>query len=222
VASGGLLSIFGRNLGTTTASASAPLPDVIGGTCVTLNNQPLPLALVSPGQINAQIPVGMAAGRYPLIVRSISNQIASSSSTVTVSTYAPAVMMGAGGQPAILHSDGSFVTSQNPANRDEVLTIYATGLGPTHGSAVVSGQASPASPLAATNTVSVFFGNPLYKQGAMIVNWSGLAPGLVGVYQINVTVPGFHISGSSLPVTLEAGGVSSSTTGPDSPTISVN
>jgi uncharacterized protein (TIGR03437 family) len=221
VAAGGLVSIFGRNLGTT-ASAGAPMPDVIGGTCVTLNNQPLPLALVSPGQINAQIPVGLAAGKYPLVVRSISNQVASFSSTVTVSTYAPAVMMGSGGQAAIVHGDGSFVTNNNPANRDEVLTIYATGLGPTHGATVVSGQPSPTSPLAATNTVAVFFGNPSYKQAAMIVDWSGLAPGLVGVYQIDVTVPGFHMSGSSLPVTLEAGGVSSSTTGPDPPTISVN
>jgi uncharacterized protein (TIGR03437 family) len=221
LAAGGLAAIFGKNLGTT-ATAGAPLPDVVGGTCVTLNNQPLPLAMVSPGQINAQIPVGLAAGKYPLVVRSIGNKVASSSTTVTVSTYAPAVMMGTGGQAAILHSDGSFVTSQNPANRDEELTIFATGLGPTHGSTVVSGQASPTSPLAVTNTVAVFFGDPLYKQGAIIVDWSGLAPGLVGVYQINVTVPGFHISGSSLPVTLQAGGVSSSTTGPDPPTVSVN
>ena len=221
VAPGGLVSIFGRNLGATT-SAGAPLPSVMGGTCVTLNNQPLPLALVSPGQINAQIPVGMAAGRYPLIVRSISNNVTSLSSAVTVSTYAPAVLMGEGGQAAIFHSDGSYVTSDNPANRDETLIVFATGLGPTHGATILSGQPAPTSPLAVTNAVSVFFGNPLYKQAAIIVDWSGLAPGLVGVYQINVTVPGFHISGSSLPVTLKVAGVSSSTTGPDPPTISVN
>lgn len=221
VAPGGLFSIFGKNLGTT-AAAAAPLPGMLGGTCVTLNSQPIPLEMVSPGQINAQIPVGLAAGRYPLVVHSIANKIVSSSLTETVSGYAPAVLMGSGGQAAIFHSDGSYVTNDNPASRDETLMIFATGLGPTHGSTVVSGQDSPTSPLAITSTVSVYFGNPLWKQGAMIVDWSGLAPGMVGIYQINITVPGFHISGQSLPVTLKVGGVSSSATGPDPPTVSVN
>jgi uncharacterized protein (TIGR03437 family) len=222
VAAGGLVTIFGKNLGTSAASATPPLPTLLSGTCVTLNNQPLPLAYVTSGQINAQIPPSLAAGKYPLVIRSIANGIASASSTMTVSKYAPAVLMGDGGQAAILHADGSFVTKDNPANRDETLLIFATGLGPTHGGTVTSGQASPSDPLALTDTVEVFFGNPLYKQAAIIVDWSGLAPGLVGVYQLNIRVPGFHISGSSLQVTLKVGGASSSTTGPDSPTIAVN
>ncbi len=88
--------------------------------------------------------MGLAAGRYPLVVRSIANQVASASTTVTVSEYAPAVLMAGEGQAAIFHQDGTYVTFQNPANRDETLMIFATGLGPTHGSTVVSGQASPA------------------------------------------------------------------------------
>jgi uncharacterized protein (TIGR03437 family) len=70
--------------------------------------------------------------------------------------------------------------------------------------------------------MAVYFGTPSWVQASIIVDWSGLAPGLVGVYQINVTVPGFHISGSSLPVMLKVGGVDSSSTGPDPPTIAVN
>lgn len=220
LAAGGLVSIFGSNLGTS-ASAGIPLPGIVGGTCVTLNSQPIPLLYVSAGQINAQIPVGLAAGKYPLVIHSITNQIASASTTVNVAAYAPAVLM-VGTQAAIFHLNGTFVTSRNPANRDETLMIFATGLGPTHGSTVASGQASPTSPLAVAGTTSVFFGNPLWVQGAIIVDWSGLAPGLVGIYQINVTVPGFHISGSALPVTLSVGGVRSSTVGPDPPTIAVN
>ena len=33
-----------------------PLPTILGGACVTLNNQPSPLLMNSAGQINAQIP----------------------------------------------------------------------------------------------------------------------------------------------------------------------
>src|SRR5205807_1282697 len=44
-APGSLISIFGRNLGDSEPATSTPLPVILGGTCVTLNNQPLPLFL---------------------------------------------------------------------------------------------------------------------------------------------------------------------------------
>ena len=56
----------------------------------------------------------------------------------------------------------------------------------------------------------------------MIVEWSGLAPGLIGVYQLNLRVPGFHMNGDALPVTVRGGGVSSPTTGPAVSLVAVN
>jgi uncharacterized protein (TIGR03437 family) len=56
----------------------------------------------------------------------------------------------------------------------------------------------------------------------VIVDWSGLLPGYVGVYQINARVPGFHEKGDSLPVTLRIGGVSSPTTGATAARVTVN
>jgi uncharacterized protein (TIGR03437 family) len=230
IAAGGLMTIFGKNLGTSAAASTSPLPTSLGGTCVTLNNQPLPLTYVTAGQINAEIPNTLAAGRYPLVIHSIANTIASTSSTLTVAKYAPAVLIGDGGQAAVLHSDGSFVTKDNPADRDQRLMIFATGLGPTHGGTVVSGKDSPSSPLAAicdnttacAKSVQVFFGPPGDTRSPVIVEWSGLTPGLIGVNQINVYVPGTHISGAAVPVTLKIGGVSSASTGPAPPHISVN
>ncbi len=52
------------------------------------------------------------------------------------------------------------------------------------------------------------------------MKWSGLVPGLVGVYQIDVYVPGTHIEGDTVPVTLKIGGVMSPTTGNLLPTVS--
>ena len=68
--------------------------------------------------------------------------------------------------------------------------------------------------------MQVYFGNPAYKQSEMIVEWSGLVPGLIGVNQINVRVPGFHSTGSALPVTIRVGGVLSPYNG--APVVSVN
>lgn len=219
IATGGLVTIFGKNLGTA-AVASPPLPTILGGMCVTLNNVPISLEMTSPGQINAQVPVTLAAGRYPLVLRSIANQTESASTTVTVSKYAPAVLM-AGTQASIVHPDGTYVTQDNPGTRDHELFIYATGLGTTTGAPVTTGSAVPDSPAATTAAVEVFFGNPNLKQSQMIVNSSVLLPGFVGVDQIDITIPGFHTAGNSLPVTLKIGGVSSSVTGPDVPMVAV-
>jgi len=223
VAPGSLISIFGTNLGSSAAFATTPLPTILGGTCVTLNNAAIPLELTSSGQINAQIPVNLAAGRYPLVVRSISNLTESASSTVTVAKYAPAVFVSSTGDAAIVKaSDGSLVSAKNPATRDEDLIIFGTGLGTTTGGPVTSGNPAPASPLAVTGQVEVFFGDPTYSQSPMIVEWSGLVPGFIGVNQINVRVPGTHMNGDSLPVTIKIGGVSSPSTGPAIPTVALN
>jgi len=222
VAPNGLLSIFGQNFGTLATPASTPLPLIMGGTCVTLNNVALPLLLTSPLQINAQIPPGTAAGTYPLVVRSIANLAASTSENVTVAKYAPAVFVDSTGQLALFHANGQYVNKNNPATRDEPLTMYATGLGATTGGAVTAGNLSPTSPLAVSGTVQVFFGDPGYSQAGVIVDWSGLAPGFIGVYQLNLRIPGTHLDGNALPVTLSIGGVSSPTTGPAVPYVAVN
>ncbi|HWZ31346.1 MAG TPA: hypothetical protein VNX18_08440 [Bryobacteraceae bacterium] len=222
VSSNGLLAILGQNLAATDSASSTPLPTTLGGTCVTLNNIALPLFMTSATEIHAQIPPNLAAGSYPLVVHSLANHAASTSQTLSVSKYAPAALVDGSGQIALFHADGNYVNADNPANRDEPLTMYAVGLGPTTGGAVVAGTPSPSSPLAQTGTVQVFFGNPAFVQAGIIVDWSGLTPGLIGVYQLNLRVPGFHIKGDALPVTLRIGGANSSTTGPLAPHVWVN
>src|SRR5258708_1004448 len=56
VAPGALIAIFGTNLANREQSASTPLPFTLGGTSLAINGIPAPLAFVSPGQINAQVP----------------------------------------------------------------------------------------------------------------------------------------------------------------------
>ena len=224
VAPGSLVSIFGRNLGSTESASTSPLPTILGGVCVTLNNLPLPLLMTAPGQINAQIPPATAASRFPLVVHSIDKKAASQTLNVSLSKYAPAIFVDGDGAPSIFHHDGVPVTEKKPAKRDESLVMYGVGLGPTKGGKVVAGMPSPEDPLALTDTVAVFFGDPRYKEAQIIVDWSGLEPGLIGVYRIDVRVPGAHISskGSALPVTLRVGGVDSPVTGPAVPAVWVD
>ena len=222
MAANGLLSIFGQNLGTSQVPGSTPLPFILGGTCVTLNNVGLPLFMTSPTQINAQIPPGTANGSYPLVVHSIAKQAPSTSQTLSISSAAPAVLVDPSGQILLFHADGSFVNRRNPANRDEPLVMYAVGLGATTGGAVTAGNPSPASPLAVTNNVAVFFGPPADTRAPVIVDWSGLAPGWIGLYQLNLRIPGIHITGDSVPITIRVGSASSPSSGPVVPYVAVN
>jgi len=221
IAPGGLFAVFGRNLAANAVYSSTPLPTLLGGVCVTLNDAAIPLIATSPAQINAQVPATLAAGTYPLVIRSVSAQAASSAVNVAVARYAPAVFVDQQGA-AIFHQDGVRVDQYHPATRDEPLTIYATGLGATTGGKVTSGVPSPSSPLAVTAPVSVFFGDPTIGNSGVIVDWSGLAPGEIGVYQIDCRVPGDHLSGNGLPVTLEIGGTASPTTGANVPLVWVD
>jgi uncharacterized protein (TIGR03437 family) len=223
IAQGGLISIFGRNLGAQQVFSHLPLPTTLGNSCVTLNNRPLPLLLMSDGQINAQVPYDLAPGTYPLIVRALDRKTASVQTNVRVTKYAPAVFVDTQSMlPAILHPDGRPVSKENPARRDRTLTLYAAGLGPPKGSTIASGAASPASPLAVTDPVEVFFGDPTINGTEMIVEWSGFTPGYVGLYQINLRVPGARWRGENLPVYLRIGGVTSPVTGPAVPKVTVD
>ncbi len=218
IAPGSLVSIFGNNMGSDSSAPSGQaLPTLMGGTCVTLNNAPMPLIVTSNKQINVQVPVELAAGSYPLYVRSIDKQAASAATVVKVVKVAPAVFTDGSGHAAIYHADGSLVTKDKPTGRDEKLTMFASGLGVTKGGKVTSGMPAPSSPLAVTDAVQVYFGSPSYSQAPIIVNWSGLVPGMIGVYQINLTVPGNHIKGDAIPVTIKIDGVSSPSTGPAPP-----
>jgi len=211
VSSGSLISIFGSNLADFGSASSIPLPTTMGGSCVTVNGAPIPLLYTSPTQINAQLPPGMAAGRVTVAVHSASMGQASSGVSVQVNTTAPGVFSlsynGATFAELFHSSDFTLVTPSNPAHRDEVLILYATGLGPVNPlvPAGLAGGSSP--PSVATQDISVLIGGHPYD-----VQFAGLAPGFVGAYQLNIYVPGDRVQGDQLPVVVTAGGASSTTT----------
>ena len=96
-----------------------------------------------------------------------------------------------GGGPAVAHSsDFTLVTASKPAAAGEVLSVFATGLGPTN-PGVDPGQPFPSSPAAAVNSpVDVTVnGKPAEVLGAV-----GF-PGAVDGYQVNFRVPSDAVRG---------------------------
>ena len=88
----------------------------------------------------------------------------------------------------------------------EYLVFYMSGLGATT-TPVASGTASPASPLAlpVTNPVLTLNGTNVP------ILFSGLTPGLVGLYQVNFQVPANAANGDLQLVVSQAGATSNVT-----------
>ena len=205
IAPGGLISLFGQQLSPVNiASNEIPVPTALADSCLTVNGQPVPMLFVSPTQINAQMPF-QATGDVTMILHTPGG--VSDNYNTTVVPSAPSVFLasieGVGSVPAIVRNDnGEIVTASNPIHKNDVLIIYLTGLGVTN-PAVGTGLPGPASPLASAIVLpEVTLG------GADVgVMFAGMAPGEVGVYQINAKVPPSITAGLSVPLVISQGGV---------------
>jgi uncharacterized protein (TIGR03437 family) len=208
VAPGGLISIFGTNFNTSSQSAGqAPLPRTLAGTCVSVNNESIPLLFVSPTQINAQLPFDLI-GTGSLVVR---NSVGVTGPfTFPIFPTAPAIFLSgtAGPQTGLAtvfraNDNFSLVTLSNPIHPKDILVIFTTGMGLTSPQPA-TGDASPLNPLAFVTA------QPVVTLGDTPLNvlFAGLVPGEVGVYQVNVAVPGSAAEGLQLPLTITQGGQS--------------
>ena len=198
VAQGSIVSIFGSNLATATGGAvTVPLPSDINGTRVTIGGQAASLFFVSAGQINAQVPWGAPTGTVQLTVQTPGG----TSAPVNVSVVAgsPGLFSQASngrGPGAVLNFVAQGGTPTNtPASTitpNGIVQIYATGLGPVTGPPA-DGGAGAGQP---TTTM------PVVTLGGRqaVVDFAGLAPGFVGLYQINARVPPGTPEGCYLPL----------------------
>jgi uncharacterized protein (TIGR03437 family) len=208
VAPGSIVSLFGARLGTTSAASALPLPTVLGGATISIGGKDVPLYYSSNGQINAQVPFDVPANSNQQVyvrVRSGAAEFATVPETITVADTRPGIFMATGTQGAILLND-VLADANNPARAGSVLVVYCTGLGKTTPE-VPSGQPSPSSPPAVANLLpSVTVGGV-----AAAVEFAGLTPSFVGLYQVNVRIPNGVAPGNAVPLIITQGGVASNT-----------
>lgn len=215
LAPGGILSIFGKNLAQTGAAERLPLPTEIGGLKITAAGRNLPLFYVSSGQVNAQLPSELTSGTKVALVATvkaggIGNPVLAVPELINVGVAAPGIFsttQDGKGQGVILDPVNRLVDGiQTTATAGDIVVIYCTGLGATT-PAVASGVAAPGSPPAqVTPAPQVSIGGR-----AATVQFAGLTPGFVALYQINVVIPTGVTAGSAVPVTVTVAGVTSNT-----------
>ncbi|MGH9630385.1 MAG: hypothetical protein ACRD7E_18890, partial [Bryobacteraceae bacterium] len=209
ISPGSIVTVFGGGISSAPGMAEAgivPLPSEIAGTSVTVNGQRVPLFGVASvngqEQVSFQAPFELpATGSVSVAVHSGNRSTAPVD--VPVRAAQPGVFVVGDGYGAILDSAWQLVDGRNPVEKGRTVSIYATGLGP------VTNLPKPGVP-ASGEQFSLTQQMPRVTIGGADapVVFSGLAPGFVGLYQINVTVPA-NVPPGDLDLVVTTGGVSS-------------
>jgi uncharacterized protein (TIGR03437 family) len=202
VAPGGLAALFGDNLSLATSSLDGfqgvtALPTSVDGTSMKVASVSAPMLLVSPHEINFQVPFEVAAGSQPVVVTSSGG--ASAPFNLTVAAVAPAIFYYPPNNGIVVkNNDFSLVQPGNAAGAGDVLVIFSTGLGQTSPN-LQTGQLAAFPPLYMSTPVTVTIGS----QNATVI-YSLASPGFAGLYQTAVRMPSGVPAGTAT-VVLTAG-----------------
>jgi len=187
-----IISIFGTNLSWDTRGAQASdmvggiMPTSLGNVEVYFEGWPAYLYYVSPLQINLLVPSSLLPGTFQFWVarQGTSGPIV----TVTLQSAAPAMFQLSAGVAISTHLDGSVVSSGSPAAANEIVTLWATGLGNTNPELEDGVLAPTAQWLSQLSQFAIQINGATLDPTATL--YAGVAPGFAGLYQVNVQLPG--------------------------------
>jgi len=229
LAPGTWASIFpqGNQLSADTASFSSyPLPTTLADTEVTLNGNPVPLSFVSPGQINFFTPNSApTSGTAEVNVVQASTGQVIASGLVPMNSVSPGIFAidssGTLRRAAVINQDNTLNDPSNPAKRGSIISIYATGYGalpdaPPDGTPAPDASSGLITIPTDSQAVVIngyypdqFTLQPGDPSDGQFIKYSGLAPGFVGLWQINFQIPMGVPPGSQIPLAIVLNGYAS-------------
>jgi uncharacterized protein (TIGR03437 family) len=194
-APGMILSVYGTGMGALAQSAGAiPLPDFLGSFAAYINGAASPIYYVSPNQVNIQIPYETQPGIATLILSNPYEEV----------TYRFRV---AEAGPGIFTFQDGYVNPFRGAKRGETVTLFVTGEGRVTPALSTGNTPSSRTPIAnlprPQQVVTVTVGG-----APATIPFIGIPSGLVGVTQVNFTIPGTAPLGTQ-PIVVTVGGVAS-------------
>ena len=218
LAPGTIATIFGLNLNNgaeffdSAFGIDGKLLTTLGGASVKFNGTAAPLLASFSGQLNVQIPEELAGSTSASVVVTVGG-VSSAPQTVSLSSSSPGIFTypsGGTGQGIVQIAnteifaapEGSIPGKQaRPAARGEFITIYCTGLGAVT-NPPGTGRKASGNPLSRTmETPQVTIGGI-----PAAVDFSGLTPNLVGLYQVNAQIPAGSATGNAISLVLTIGG----------------
>jgi uncharacterized protein (TIGR03437 family) len=188
VAPGELISMYGQGIGPDPPLGASLVSGLVASSVadvqVLFDGVPAPLVFCWYYQVNVQVPYEVAS-RQTTSVQLMYRGIPSNVVQLSVTPAAPGIFTKTtgGAEASLFNQDGSINGPLSPATRGSIVSLFATGGGQTTPPSVTGAPA--ALPLAAmAQPVTASIGG----RGAEVL-YSGPAPGLVGVLQVNARVP---------------------------------
>jgi uncharacterized protein (TIGR03437 family) len=196
VVPGSLFAVFGDALSQNIAVAGAlPWPTQLGATSVSVNGIAVPLYYVSPTQIDGQLPLEIQPGPAQLVV---SDGLTSAAVAFNVANAGPGIITYGLSRAIAVNPDGSLNGPADPANGGDIVVVYLTGGGPVNRSGPwITGAASPSGLSRVSLPFTVTIGGL-----AATVDYLGLTPTAVGLYQLNVHIPILPAGDQALVITV--------------------
>src|ERR1039458_3245774 len=113
---------------------------------------------------------------------------------ITISATAPGIFITSGTQGAILNVSYQLINASNPAKPGDVIQIFCTGLGATN----------PPSTTGQPAVSGVALIQPTVTVGGItaVLQYAGVSPGFVGLYQVNVVIPSSVTPGPAVPLAM--------------------
>ncbi len=170
-------------------ATSLPLPRTLNGIQVLINGSPVPLFYADANQINFQVPMGTPqTGTVDVQVLEVATGRILGDATMATNSVAPGLFTQAGngiGAASALNQDNTLNTATNPAAQGTVIQLFGTGEGFIAGvpDGDVPGKA------AQTAQIPIVIMGPGGAVLPSAIKYAGVAPTLVGVWQVNVQIP---------------------------------
>jgi uncharacterized protein (TIGR03437 family) len=228
VARGSLCTLMGAGLSTSKQHVNTKSdPNLLADRQLVVNGQFLaPLSYISPTQINFVLPWETPLGTQAIAVRLADTGEPIAGGTVSVAPYAPGLFTSDGkglagnGQAQAFNQDNTANSPSNPAALGSVVHVLGTGQGAVV-SPVKDGQPAPstqdntaATPtsngvacLSSKSLVCVGLGGSGGGATFADIQYSGLAPGMVGVWQLSFTIPASGLLGNTVKMFAAIGGL---------------
>ncbi len=184
----------------------------LGGASVLVDGNPAPMVYVSQHQINIQIPYEVTIGQNKAIV--VSNGAnPSANGTINIAATSPGIFTVDGIQAAAINTsastgDTSINSSTAAAHVGDTVSLYVTGEGtytttvaPIDGYVIPTGTLPAAMPVLNAAVTATIGG-----VNAPVTYAGPYDGGMLGVCQVNLTVPSHTTSTKGVPVVITVGG----------------
>ncbi len=201
-----IATIYGTNLafGTQTLEAanvsSGELPYSLAGVQVSVNGITAGLFYVSPEQINFLIPyeIDSTSGMIVVNRQGLTGPVV----TVPLAIAAPAFFQWNSNLAVAEHADGTLITPSYPAQRGEIIVLFATGLGRTVPDLDPGSIVQSAAQILYLSSLNILLnGTPCPPQNIL---YAGVTPGFAGLYQINLRLPDALASNPLIQISIGA------------------